>query len=73
MSGPRTYYATNQLLGVPPPTKEVPHTCKIVGQWTMLCKPRIQILHAELVNRAQNQLTSLPTEQWFGRIYGKGF
>ena len=30
MSGLRTYYATNQLLGFPPPTKEVPHTCKIV-------------------------------------------
>ena len=28
--GLRTYYATNQLLGFPPPTKEVPHTCKIV-------------------------------------------
>ena len=31
MSWPRTYYATNQLLGFPPPTKEVPHTCKIVS------------------------------------------
>ena len=31
MSGPRTFYATNQLLGVPPPTKEVPHTCQIVN------------------------------------------
>ena len=30
MSGPRTYYATNQLLGFPPPTKKVPHTCKMV-------------------------------------------
>ena len=31
VSGLRTYYATNQLLGFLPPTKEVPHTCKIVN------------------------------------------
>ena len=31
VNGERTYYGTNQLLGFLPPTKEVPHTCKIVN------------------------------------------
>ena len=34
--------------------------------------PRIQILHAELGNRTQNQFSTLSTEQWFGRIHGQG-
>ena len=41
-------------------------------QWTLLLESRIQILHAELASRAQNQFSTLSTEQWFGRIHGKG-